>query len=343
MKYFNKLALITLLFLGTQSFAQNNQKLPLLGVAYIDVQGVELSQNEITSIVRIEIEKLQKFEVVDRYEIDNYYKANNLDKNSCMSKTCVLKAGKDLNLDFIVSGTVEKIGRMLAISMRQYNVKSGIQEAAVVKEYIYEPMELQSLLRFSIETLLGAPVNKELESLYMFQKHESDLIDKPNVRKLNLSGPRFGVSFATGNNALILQKQKSEGGFNMSPMMTQFGYHRELRYLNTGNVMALVEFFGMIGGMEQQKFIPSLSVVNGFRWKKSKWEVGFGPTFNIQQRNSAGQLDSRAVASLTSSWVFALGKTFTSGNLNIPVNLYTIPNREGWTVGLSMGWSIEKQ
>ena len=106
--------------------------------------------------------------------------------------------------------------------------------------------------------------------------------------------------------------------------------------------MALVEFFGMIGGMEQQKFIPSLSIVNGFRWKNSKWEIGFGPTFNIQQRNSAGKLDSRASTSLTSSWVFALGKTFTSGNLNIPVNLYTIPNKEGWTVGVSMGWSIEK-
>ncbi|MCX6182838.1 MAG: hypothetical protein NT150_13020 [Bacteroidetes bacterium] len=368
MKYFNKIALISSLFFGTQSFAQTSQK-ELLGVSYIDVQGIELSQNEITSIVRIEIEKLQKFEVVDRYEIDNYYKANGLDKNGCMSKSCVLKAGKELHLDFIVSGTVEKIGRMLAINLRQYNVKSGAQESTVMKEYIYEPLELQTLIRFSVETLFGVAVNPALENLYLFQKNEADLVEKPNVRKLNLSGPRFGLSFATGENSNILSRPKNKGGFDMAPMMTQFGYHTEARYLNTGNVMALIEFFGLVGGMEQQKFIPSLSIIHGFRLKKSRWEFGFGPTFNIQKRasgfydenknwhleadknldsfkdteqNIVERLDSRGSSQITSAWVFAIGKTFTSGTLNIPVNLYTIPSKEGWTVGVSMGWSLEK-
>lgn len=209
-----------------------------------------------TSIVRIEIEKLQKFEVVDRYEIDNYYKSSNLDRNNCMSKSCVLAAGHNLNLDFVVSSTVEKIGRMLAISLRQYNVKSGAQEAAVVKEYIYEPVELQALVRFAIESLFGAPINTELENLYLLQKHEADLVDKPNVRKLNLSGPRFGVSVLTDQNSSILQAPKNKGGFDISPLMTQFCYHTELRYMNTGNVMALVEFFGLVGGMEQQNLFP---------------------------------------------------------------------------------------
>ena len=369
MKCLSKVIIVTLLFFGTRAFGQNPSRLPLLGVTYIDVQGIELSQNEVTSIVRIEIEKLQKFEVVDRYEIDNYYKSSSLEKNNCMSKSCVLAVGHNLHLDFVVSGTVEKIGRMLAISLRQYNVQTGAQEAAVVKEYIYEPIELQALVRFSIESLLGAPVNTELENLYLFQKHEADLVDKPNVRKLNLSGPRFGVSMLTGQNAAILAAPKNKGGFDISPLMTQFGYHTEARYLNTGNVMALVEFFGLSGGMEQQKFIPSLSIINGFRWKKSKWEFGFGPTFNIQQHTSGfydenntwhleqdkyngefkgkdinivDRLDSRGANRITSSWVFAVGKTLTSGNLNIPVNLYAIPNKGGWTFGLSMGWSIEK-
>lgn len=335
--------MITLLFFGANAYGQDKQKLPLLGVTYLDVNGVDLSQNEVTSIVRIEIEKLQKFEVADRYEIENYYKTHNIGNEDCASKTCVLAAGKELKLDYVVSGTVEKIGRMLAISLREYNVKTGVQEASVVKEYIYQPIEMQSLIRFSVESLFGMPVKQELENLYLFQKHEEDLVNKPDVRKLNLSGPRFGLSMMTGNNALAMEKSKQDGGFNMYPMMTQFGYHSEVRYLNSGKVMALVEFLGLVGGMEQQKFIPSVSVINGFRWKQSKWEIGFGPTFNIQRRNANGLLDSRVSPSLTSSWVFAIGKTFTSGNLNIPVNLYTIPNKQGWTVGVSMGWSIEKQ
>jgi hypothetical protein len=348
---------------GTTVFAQSTAK-PLLGVTYIDVQNVELSQSEITTMVRMETEKIGKFEVVDRYEIDNFYKTNSIEKTNCVSKTCVIKAGKELKLDFVVSGTVEKIGRMLAISFRQYNVKTEAMEASVVKNYIYQPLEMTTLLRFAVQSLFGDTSVTELEKLYLFEKQESDLVEKPNVRKLNLSGPRFGVSMLTGQNANIFKYSKSDGGFDGMPFLTQFGYHTEARYINTGSVMALVEFVGLVGGMDQQKFIPSFSVVNGFRFKKSKFEFGFGPMFTVQRKADGfyrdgawhlesdlkygesekivERLDSRGAPRLTSNWIFAVGRTFTSGSLNMPVNIYAIPNKEGWQFGVSMGWSVEK-
>ncbi len=358
-----KSAMFVALLSGTAVFAQNAAK-PLLGVTYIDVQNVELSQGEITTMVRMETEKIGKFEVVDRYEIDNFYKTNNIEKTNCVSKTCVLKAGKDLKLDYVVSGTVEKIGRMLAISFRQYNVKTESMEASVVKNYIYQPLEMTTLLRFAIEDLFGDTSVTELEKLYLYERQENDLVEKPDVRKLNLSGPRFGVSMLTGQNANIFKYSKSDGGFDGMPYLTQFGYHTEARYINTGSVMALVEFVGLIGGMDQQKFIPSFSVVNGFRFKKSKFEFGFGPMFTVQRKANGfyrkdgwhleedllldekativERLDSRGIPRLTSNWIFAVGRTFTSGNLNMPVNLYAIPNKDGWQFGISMGWSVEK-
>ena len=370
MKMFNrfKLTLCALVVSSTftaQAQAQSGKK-PLLGITYIDVQNVEFPQSEITSILRIETDKLQKFEVSDRYEIDNYYKTHNIDAKNCMSKTCIIQAGKDLKLDFVVSGSVEKIGQMLAINLREYNVQNETMVNSVVKEFIYQPGDIQTLMRFSVKALFGDTTKSDLEKLYSYEKHEDDLVNKPDIRKLNLSGPRFGVSMLTGMNSNIFKNAKSDGGFDGMPFLTQFGYHTEARYMNTGNVMALVEFVGLVGGMEQQLFIPSLAVVNGFRHKKSRLEFGFGPMFTIQRKadgyydanntwhlqkslssgenaNIVQRIDSRGAAVLTSNWVFAVGKTFTSGNLNVPVNVYAIPNRDGWQFGISMGWSVEKK
>ena len=70
---------------------------------------------------------------------------------------------------YVVSGTVEKIGRMLAISFRQYNVKTEALEASIVKNYIYQPLEMTTLLRFAVQGLFGDTTVTEIEKLYLFE------------------------------------------------------------------------------------------------------------------------------------------------------------------------------
>ncbi|MBI2151544.1 hypothetical protein HYU21_02335 [Candidatus Woesearchaeota archaeon] len=44
--------------------------------------------------------------------------------------------------------------------------------------------------------------------------------------------------------------------------------------------------------------------------------------------------------------VVSVGKTFRSGNLNIPVNIYMIPQqhrKEGWQWGISLGFNVSKK
>jgi len=41
--------------------------------------------------------------------------------------------------------------------------------------------------------------------------------------------------------------------------------------------------------------------------------------------------------------VFAFGRTFQSGRLNIPLNLYVAPRKSGTTIGLSLGFNIQNQ
>ena len=70
---------------------------------------------------------------------------------------------------------------------------------------------------------------------------------------------------------MILQARESGGGFNANPLMFQFGYQFEVQYLNQGSFQALFEFIPMITGLDQGKFLPSISVLNGMRSNISGW------------------------------------------------------------------------
>jgi len=122
----------------------------------------------------------------------------------------------------------------------------------------------------------------------------------------------------------------------------------------------------MITGLDQGLFIPSLTVMNGIRNNKTGWEFAFGPTVSIvkkaegyfdENRNwvkmSAGEnqtkfktetrLDSRGDPAFSTGFVIAAGKTFKSGALNIPVNLYFIPQSNGVRFGVSFGFNAKSR
>ena len=56
----------------------------------------------------------------------------------------------------------------------------------------------------------------------------------------------------------------------------------------------------------------------------------------------SNRLDSRGDYKFQPGWVWAIGKSFKAGNMNIPVNLYAIPDNDGWLYGFSFGYALHK-
>jgi len=52
---------------------------------------------------------------------------------------------------------------------------------------------------------------------------------------------------------------------------------------------------------------------------------------------------SRGFGALSASLILSAGRTFKSGYLNIPVNIYVSPRKEGTVVGFSFGFNIYKK
>jgi len=377
-----RIAVLAIVFVSafTNVMAQNQNK-PTAAVLNIDSKGVIQDGESVAYMVRLELEKANVYNIMDKYDVAEGVRKNNIDTKTCFGKSCVVAAGKALNVDKMITGNVERFGEKIVISLKVIDVETGLVEKQDATEYLNLQPELQKMIAISIQKMMGQTPDQNLVNLLI---NYDAPVESPRTQ-LNLSGPRMGGSMTFGDNGKYLQDVKSNGGYDMFPVMFDFGWQKEWQYLSAGNFQALIELVPMIGGMESGKFIPSLTFMNGFRMGKAGWEFGFGPTFQISNKaevfkgdgfngteeghwyltsewNSiapkdsgvtmtrdlkkyptVSKLDNRGDANLSASLIFAVGRTFHSGYLNIPVNIYVSPRKSGTTAGFSFGFNIQKK
>ena len=153
-----------------------------------------------------------------------------------------------------------------------------------------------------------------------------------NAQIQKLAGPRLGVTLITaGSTADFIHEgfeYKGEDGSTGSAFVTQYGWQWESRFADGGgSVTGIVEWIALVGGMEQGKFLPSVSSVIGVRTSNGL-EVGVGPNLSL---SGIGM-------------VFGIGHNFKSGNLNLPVNLVFMPGKDesGARISLMVGFNMSK-
>ena len=349
----------------------HGQQPPTIGILYIEGRGVIQDPNTIGGMARIEMEKTGRYNVLDWYDVRDVLKSKNVDLGNCFGKTCVLEAGRLLQAEKMFVGSVERYGERIAINLKVLDVATGETELFNTSEYRNLQPELQRMMEVSVKRLLGiAPDPKLTDNLISF----NEPIESP-VTKVNLSGPRIGCFYTSGIAGERLRADKVPyGGFGMYTVSSMIGWQQEIQYLSSGNVECLFEFLFTGSGLESGRFIPGFTFLNGVRLNRQGWEVALGPTFRVVRKadgyytmdetghfdpvedwhlekewNTANgpnpypivsNLDSRGVPVFNAGLVLALGKTFRSGQLNIPVNAYVIPRKDGTVYGMTMGFNV---
>ncbi|MBL0329288.1 MAG: hypothetical protein IPP64_07700 [Bacteroidetes bacterium] len=368
-KKWSLLLLLALLSFGTFAQESKTKTKPSITVLNIDTKGLNLDPNQMGNMVRIELEKLDTFEVMDRYDVSYVVEKNKLNINNCYGKICLLEVGSIINSEKMFTGSVELIGEIVVANFRLIDVKTGTIEKTQVDEYLNLPKELQSMVKISIRKMFKKEVDEPLVTYLTKKNSFESSTSNPNQTSVNLSGPRSGFAYFTGDAGARLQAPRSEGGYGSYPLMFQFGYQFEVQYLNEGNYQALFEFLPTITGFNQNVFIPSLTIMNGFRNNKRGWELAFGPTFGLVNKANGyydtermwhlesewtdttmvnpyrieKRIDSRGGYELQAGFIVAVGKTFKSGKLNIPVNIYVVPNKDGIRMGASFGFNAKRR
>jgi TolB-like protein len=346
------------------------QTKPKLAVISFDALGAQLDKAQLTELLRIEISKHAKYEMIDRYEISEMLQKAEIDNTSCFSKTCLKEAGKILNVDYVMSGSADILGDALFIRLRMIDLAGNTIKKEVVREFLNIPEKANTMISICVNELLDLP-NDELivKSLSNRDSYES-AVNNPYYQTLSLAGPRMGYTFFTGDMATTIRAPKSEGGYDGYPAFFQMGYQFEKQYLNEGKWQALFEFIPMVSGLDQGLFVPSFTIMNGIRNNKNGLEFAIGPSVNLSREMTAYDIDnqwirkddigffnspnnleelenkqvidSRGTIKLKSYVVLAAGYSLKSGKLNIPINIFVVPSKDNVRYGFSFGFNVRK-
>lgn len=367
-----KWSILITLILGSilPSNAQSDGVKPSIAVVDFDVRGYKLNSAQVIQFTMNELMRVDQHEVMDRYDIEYLSKRDSLSLGGCFSKICLSDIGKRLKVDAMLTGSISQLGDNINITIRVLDVKTGIFTAGVIKEFLVIPGSELQMIRICMNELFKLPNDLETVKKLTLRSDFDNTVNNPYTLRLRSDGPRMGMTYATGFLGDVLQKEENVGGYGGQPYMFQFGYQFEKQYLNEGDFQALFEFLPMITGLDQGRFIPSVTLLNGIRNNTNGWEFAFGPTFAMgkfaegyiasndefvirakntsisleQEAQDAGKSlekrpDSRGNTEISYGFLFAAGKTIKSGKLNIPLNVFVVPGRNGLRFGLSMGWN----
>lgn len=352
--------------LGT---AQSNSNKTSVAVLDIDVKGFTIDPVQMGDITRIELSKIGKFELMDKYDVEYLVDKNDITTAGCYGKLCLVEIGKVLKVEKIIGGSVELYQDLVVVTLRQIDVGTAEVEQTQVMEFLNIRNQVQTMVGITLQTMYDIEVDeKVLTKLTKEFDYESSL-NTPQTDRLELNGPRMGLTMFSGSVAEVLKAKEADGGMDMRAQMFHFGYQFEVKYLNQGDFQALFEFIPIISGLDQGKFIPSFSLLNGLRHNRFGLEFAFGPNIALSKvadgyYDEAGEwhlenewkrdnpdtsnpfpieerMDSRGDHKIVSGFLFAVGKTFRSGRLNIPVNVFFIPGKDdSHRFGISMGYNV---
>lgn len=379
----------------TSVFAQSKSS---IAVANPNVTGLYATPEIASKLIRLELIKLDKYAVLDQFDMADAYETNERFKTSCLGKTCLTDLGKALGVNYVASGSYDLLGNKIVITIKIIDVNTGNVFKTGVKEFDNQEAELQRMTQILISEMHGIENEKELTDRLKFN---NELITSTNVGKVKNNGPRIGYAVMTGNHFEFATRPTDQGGLDIFPGVSMIGYQLEAQYVGTENFSALIEGIVNISGLEQGQFIPTISLMNGFRFGKAGWEFAFGPGFGVKQVSKgffdtdgafgdAGRYvsendwnnqisrsfndpvahpeffedgnykapspsdfnsgynfgtehgDTRGKTKFSTSFLFAFGRTFRAGALNIPVNVFYSSKKGGGLAGVSVGFNVQK-
>ena len=295
-KLHSLLILVAIFFSGMASyFAQPSNT---IAVANPNVNALTVKPESVAKMMRLELIKINKYKVYDEFDMNEVIKAKEEYKVGCYGQTCLAKLGEELKVDYVMSGSIDGLGNKIVVTIKIIDVKGQALYKSSVREFDNQELEIQRMVEIVLADMHGLTVDKVLTDRLAFK---NELITSNNIGKVNNSGPRIGFAYLTGSVNEFATRSSKYGGLGIQPFTSMIGYQIEGQYVGTENFSALVEGIINVSGLEQGQFVPSISLLNGFRFGKANWEFAFGPRFGISS-TSEGFFDEQNVFSSDSRY-----------------------------------------
>jgi hypothetical protein len=97
-----------------------------MGVYSLEAVNINEPPQILGNMVRVEVERTNQSEVIDRYEMSKYVKE--MPSEGCYAKSCMLELGTKLKADKILTGSVENYATNYVVSLRLLDIRTGSVE-----------------------------------------------------------------------------------------------------------------------------------------------------------------------------------------------------------------------
>ena len=368
--------LVALFTISLTSFAQ----VPTAAIVSVYTQGVKISPEMAESLMRIEFTKTGKFNVLDKLDMLEVLNENQIDVSNCFGKKCLTTVGSQAGVDKMITGAIENLGKKIVITVKLLDVKTGNYDKIAIEEFINLDTEVQTMMQITTNKALGIENDPELldNFVYFNQPPEAPITYiKNNGPRMGMSfvGGDMGQVLQNpasmgGFDATPIMTQigyQFEGSYlsagNFQALIEGLVFLTGVEQNMFNPSLAILNGFRSSKNGWEIGFGPTFrlsriadgyyvgDVISNDNWRlESEWRVpaNLDTTspwggYLDNPNESYSRMDSRGVVRLQAGWVWALGKTFHSGYLNIPVNAFLSYNKNGYFLGLSMGFNITKK
>jgi len=371
---------ITLMILALTSASIKIQCQDKAAVVNVYTDGVTISPNGAESLLRIELTKTEQFKVFDKLDMLEIAKDNEIDFKDCYGKKCLHNIGVLAEVDKIVTGSIENLGKKIVVTIKILDINTDSYDQIAIQEFINIETELQNMVQITLNKALSIENDKAaMETLVYFNQPPKT----PTVQISNSGPRMGLAMVGGDLQEVLTRSEEEGGyeaipilsqfGYQFEQVYLSSGNFQALAegmVLMTGLEQGLFNpSFAFMNGFRNSKtgieiaFGPSIKFkreAQGYRDEDNIWHRSQEWDASEQVTDSAGftytdynanpnpyeivtKLDKRGDIKLAATWVWAVGKTFHSGYLNIPVNAYFSYGKEGWYTGLSVGFNIAKK
>ena len=97
-------------------------------IAILDLEAIGVDTNDvkiITDRLKVEISRSERFVVLERSQIDKILSKKKFQYSGCIKTECAVEIGQMLNTDYIVIGSIGKIGNVISFDINMVDVESN--------------------------------------------------------------------------------------------------------------------------------------------------------------------------------------------------------------------------
>jgi len=143
--------------------------LPTLAVANPYVNGLTFKAETVSKMIRLELIKMKKYKVYDVFDMADVLKGNAEFLNECYGQNCLVKMGKELNVDYVMCGSFDGLGNKIAITIKIVDVRNHTILKSSVKEFDNQELELQRMIEILLKEMHDIEFSKETSDRLSFK------------------------------------------------------------------------------------------------------------------------------------------------------------------------------